>query len=280
MIVKILKACRLPLLVITFLIMYFPLIIIGILSVNKSSYAHAFKGFTWQWYTEIFSEATLRTAIINTLTIAILATIISTALGTLIAIGIQALRPKEKKRLLMLNSIPLINPDIVTGLSLMIVFSFLHLRVGITTMLAAHIFFSIPFVVLSVLPKLQSLDKDLYYAALDLGCTPMSAVLKVIIPAIKSGIITGALIAFTMSIDDFVISYFTTGNGFSNFSIWLYARLGRKSFSPAAYAYNTCITMVTFVILMAINIKSIKSKKGRILNEKNSSCIDNTTYSS
>jgi spermidine/putrescine transport system permease protein len=164
---------------------------------------------------------------------------------------------------LFLSNIPIVNPDIVTGLSLMIVFSFIKLNFGFQTMLLSHIFFSIPFVILSVLPKLRSLDKDLYYSALDLGCTPFQAVLRVIIPAIKVGIVTGALIAFTMSIDDFVISYFTTGNGFSNFSIWLYSRLGRRSFSPAAYAYNTLIIIATFATIMAINIKSYRKEKIR-----------------
>ncbi|QOR35421.1 ABC transporter permease [Clostridium sp. 'deep sea'] len=258
MILKAFKYLKWPLIAISFFLMYFPIIIIAILSINESKFAHVFKGFSLKWYGEIFTNSSLFGAITNTITVAVVSTIISTILGTFIAIGINSLRKRDKKRILLLNNIPLVNPDIVTGLSLMIVFSFIQLKFGFPTMLLAHVFFSVPYVVLSVLPKLRALDKDLYNAAIDLGCTTMQAVLKVIVPAIKSGIITGSLIAFTMSIDDFVISYFTTGNGYSNFSIWLYARLGRRTFSPAAYAYNTLITTVTFAILLAINIKSKK----------------------
>jgi spermidine/putrescine transport system permease protein len=263
MISRFVKVLKWPLIALTFFLMYFPIVIIGVLSINQSKFSHVFKGFSLKWYAEILTNSSLKGAIINTITVAIISTIISTVLGTLIAIGINALKKKNKKRVLMLNNIPLVNPDIVTGLSLMIVFSFIHLKFGFPTMLMAHIFFSVPYVVLSVLPKLRALDKDLYHAAIDLGCNPFQAILKVIVPAIKSGIITGSLIAFTMSIDDFVISYFTTGNGYSNFSIWLYSRLGRKTFSPAAYAYNTLITMVTFAILLAINIKSKKRQESK-----------------
>ncbi len=261
MMIKLAKIMRFPLILVTFFLLYFPIIIIAILSVNESQSAHAFSGFSLKWYSEIITNTSLRTAIINTFTVAIISTAISTIVGTTVAIGIHAGSKKESTKILMLSNIPIINPDIVTGLSLMIVFSFVRLRFGFPTMLIAHIFFSVPFVILSVLPKLRSLDKDLYYGAVDLGCTPIQAVFKVIIPAIKAGIITGALIAFTMSIDDFVISYFTTGSGFSNFSIWLYARLGRRTFSPAAYAYNTLIIMVTFVTILTMNIKSYKKRE-------------------
>jgi spermidine/putrescine transport system permease protein len=257
------KISKIFLAFLTFFLLYFPIFIVAILSVNESQTAHSFSTFSLKWYQEIITNVSLRTAIINTFTVAIISTLISTTIGTAIAIGINASSKKEASRVLFLSNIPIVNPDIVTGLSLMIVFSFIKLNFGFQTMLLSHIFFSIPFVILSVLPKLRSLDKDLYYSALDLGCTPFQAVLRVIIPAIKVGIVTGALIAFTMSIDDFVISYFTTGNGFSNFSIWLYSRLGRRSFSPAAYAYNTLIIIATFATIMAINIKSYRKEKIR-----------------
>lgn len=157
---------------------------------------------------------------------------------------------------MMLNNVPVINPDIVTGLSLMIVFSLLPLSFGMSTMLLAHIFFSIPFVVLTVLPKLKELDPNLMDAAMDLGCSSFEGVVKVVIPSIKTSIIAGALIAFTMSIDDFVISYFTTGNGFQNVSIWIYSRLGRRNFSPAVYAYNTLIVIITISVLGYINVRT------------------------
>lgn len=164
---------------------------------------------------------------------------------------------------MVLNNLPVINPDIVTGLSLMLVFSLLPISFGLPTMLLAHIFFSIPFVVLSVLPKLKELDPNLMDAALDLGCNYFEGVYKVIIPSIKTSIIAGALIAFTMSIDDFVISYFTTGNGFNNVSIWIYSRLGRRTFSPAVYAYNTLIVFVTIGVLGYINLNTKNRVKRR-----------------
>ena len=263
MMTKLMNILKWPLVLVTFFLLYFPIIIIAILSVNESQSAHIFTGFTFKWYEEIITNSSLRTAIFNTFLIAIISTVISTVIGTAVAIGINANSKKESTKVLMLSNITIVNPDIVTGLSLMIVFSFVRLKFGFPSMLIAHIFFSVPFVILSVLPKLRSLDKDIYYGAVDLGCTPMQAVFKVILPAIKTGIITGALIAFTMSIDDFVISYFTTGSGFSNFSIWLYSRLGRRTFSPAAYAYNTLIIIGTFTTIMIMNLKSYRKERKR-----------------
>ncbi len=246
---------------ITYFLLYFPLIMIAILSFNESQKSYEFTNFSLKWYAEIIENDQLLTAIINTLTVAVLSTLISTVIGTFTAIGIVGLSNKRKRVVMFLNNIPVVNPDIVTGISLMIVFSFVGLRFGFSSMLLAHVFFSIPFVVLTILPKLRSIDKNLYDAAVDLGCNPIEAVVKVIIPAIRISIISGALIAFTMSIDDFVISYFTTGNGFSNFSIWIYSRLGRRSFSPSAYAYNTIITFGTLFVLIIINLRNLRKKK-------------------
>ncbi len=259
-----LKGIKYFLALITLFLLYFPIVIIAVLSVNSSQFAHSFSGFSLKWYGEIWTNPALRSAIINTFMVAVISTALSTVIGTAVAIGINASQEKEAKQILLLNNIPIVNPDIVTGLSLMIIFSFFRMNFGFQTMLLSHVFFSIPFVVLSVLPKLRSLDKNLYFVALDLGCTPFQAIWKVIIPAIKTGIITGGLIAFTMSIDDFVISYFTTGSGFANFSIWLYARLSRKSFSPAAYAYNTVIIILTFIVITVMNINSYRREKEKI----------------
>jgi len=168
--------------------------------------------------------------------------------------------------MMILNNVTVINPDIVTGISLMIVFSLLPISFGMSTMLVAHIFFSIPFVVLTVLPKLKELDPNLYEAALDLGCTRAQGIYKVIVPSIKTSIIAGALIAFTMSIDDFVISYFTTGNDYDNFSIWLYSALKLRGVNPGAYAYNTLIVFVTIGVLGYINFSNKSKFKRR--NEK------------
>jgi spermidine/putrescine transport system permease protein len=247
---------------VSYLVIYFPIFVILLLSINESKSGIAFTNFSLKWYKEIFTNELLLRAISNTLLIAIISTIIATITGTLIAIGIHSLSKNQRVQMMILNNIPVINPDIVTGISLMLIFSLLPISFGMPTMLLAHIFFSIPFVVLSVLPKLKSLDPNLFDAALDLGCNYFQAIYKVVIPSIKTGIITGALIAFTMSIDDFVISYFTSGNGFQNVSIWIYSRLGRKSFSPAAYAYNTIIVMATIGVLAVINRINIKKVKG------------------
>lgn len=237
----------------TYSIIYFPIFVIALLSFNKSVKGYSFTGFTFHWYLEIFRDARLLEAITNTLSIAVLSTIIATFIGTFTAIGINSLSKSNKFKMMIINNVPIINPDIVTGISLMLVLSLLPISFGLSTMLLAHIFFSIPFVILTVLPKLKRLDKNLYDAALDLGCTRLQAIYKVIIPAIKSSIIAGALIAFTMSIDDFVISYFTTGNGFQNVSLWIYSRLGRRSFNPAVYSYNTLIVFITITGLIVFN---------------------------
>jgi len=205
-------------------------------------------------------------AISNTLLIAILSTVIATIIGTITAIGINGLRKSQRVRVMILNNVPVINPDIVTGISLMVVFSLLPLSFGMQTMLLAHIFFSIPFVVLNVLPKLKELDKNLLDAALDLGCTRFQAIYKVIIPSIKSGIIAGALIAFTMSIDDFVISYFVSGPDFPNVSIWIYSRIGRRNLSPSVYSYNTLVITVAIIVIVGLN--RIRFKKKGDQNEK------------
>jgi len=241
-------------------IVYLPIFIITLLSFNETSYTYEWTNFSFRWYTEIFTNDNLREAIVRSLTIAIVSTVIATILGTLIAIGINGLRKKNRVRMMILNNIPVINPDIVTGISLMLVFSLLPLSFGMSTMLLAHVFFSIPFVVLTVLPKLKELDPNLFEAALDLGCTRFQGIYKVIIPSIKTSIIAGALIAFTMSIDDFVISYFTTGNGYNNFSIWLYSALKVRSVNPGAYAYNTLIVFITIGVLGYINL----GKKNRV----------------
>lgn len=246
---------------VTYFLLYFPLVVIALLSFNESQKSYQFTEFSFKWYAGIIENEQLLSAIVNTLSVAFLSTIASTIIGTFSAIGISGLSRRNKRRVMFLNNIPVVNPDIVTGISLMIVFSFIGIRFGFPTMLMAHVFFSIPFVILTVLPKLRTIDPNLYDAAIDLGCSPFSAVVKVIIPAIKTAIISGALIAFTMSIDDFVISYFTTGNGYSNFSIWIYSRLGRRTFSPSAYAYNTIITFGTLIVLIIINIKNLRKKK-------------------
>ncbi len=258
------KGAGMILTIMTFLLLYIPIILILILSVNDSSRGYTWEGFTLKWYVTLFVDDTMKSPIVNTLSIAVLSTFISTVLGTIFAIGIHSLQKKRRIQMMIMNNVPIVNPDIVTGISLMIIFNLLAFTLGFQTVLIAHIFFSIPYVVLNVIPKLKRLDPNLYEASLDLGCTKFGGVWKVIIPNISTGILSGALMAFTMSIDDFIITYFTSGNDYMNVSTWLYAALarqGRNSLAPMAYAYNAIIFFVTIGIILYINLKKERKLK-------------------
>ena len=245
--------------------LYFSIFIIFLQSINSSKSVTSFGHVTFKWYLEMFSNRQMRLAIQHTLIISISATLLSTILGTIIAVGINSLEKKKKQRILLLNNIPLLNADIVTGISLMLVFSCLlpifPYLFGWKTLLIAHMFFTLPYVILSVLPKLREIDPNLLDAALDLGVKPRRALWKVIVPAVKAGIFSGALLAFTMSFDDFVVSYYTTGNGFDNLSIWIYGSIGRNSLTPAVYSFSTMITLITFLFLVIVHLFQSKMVK-------------------
>lgn len=251
-------------------LMYFPILIIIIQSFNSNGQGTDFGGFTLRWYREMFNDTKLMNAIAVTISVSIISTIVATIFGTLFAIGINSLSSKNRKRMILINNVPVLNAEVVTGVSLFFVFKTIGILIGnefllgYPTLLIAHIFFSIPYVVLSVLPKLNELDKNLYDAALDLGCTPASALRKVIIPSIATGILTGAMLAFTMSFDDFVISYMVAGEEIKNFSMWIYANQklsGRSLVWPKGYAYNSIVTIITLLALIVYNI--IVSKKNK-----------------
>lgn len=245
--------------------LYIPTIMLLIQSVNSSPNINSFQSFTLDWYFNMFEIRSLRSAIINTLTTSFISTLLATVLGTLIAVGLHALTKKRRQQIVLLNNIPILNADIVSGISLMLVFSLLlpifPYIFGPVTLVLAHLFFTLPYVVLSVLPKLREMDPNLMDAALDLGIKPYKALVKVIVPAVKAGIFSGMLLALTMSIDDFVISYYTTGNGFDNLSIWIYGSIGRKSLSPSVYAFSTLLTLSTLVILVTYQLIVKKGKK-------------------
>ena len=255
--------------VLVMLLMYIPVFVIIYQSVNKDAnglHALHFGGFTLDNYKEVFRNSTLYRNILDSLLVSFWATLIATILGLFSAIGIHALAGKSKKVMGFLNEMPMMQSEIVTGISIMIIFSFLLPIIpqifGFPTMLIAHVFFTTPYVIMMVLPKLQQTDESLFEAAQDLGCSKIKALFLVIIPSLKTAILTGALLAFTLSIDDFVISYFTQGNGFYNFSNYVYNSYTKKNFSAGAYAYNALLTMVTLGIVLAISIKaSNKSKK-------------------
>lgn len=240
--------------ILTVIMMYISIFTLAVQSFNSSTDITRFESFTLKWYVNMFSNRMLRSAIINTFIVSITATLIATVLGTFIAIGINAFEKKKRQSLMLLNNIPVLNADIITGISLMLVFSMVlpifPYFFGPFTMILAHLFFTLPYVVLSVLPKLKEIDKFLMDAALDLGVKPYRALIKIVIPAVKAGIFSGMLLAFTMSLDDFVISYYTTGNGFNNLSIWVYGSIGRRSLTPSVYAYSTALTVITLGLLL------------------------------
>jgi spermidine/putrescine transport system permease protein len=238
--------------------LYAPIFVLILFSFNDSK-RMSWEGFTTRWYVEIMNEDILK-ALFVTISVAIAATIIATFLGTLSAIGIHNLQRKQKRLILNLNSLPILNPDIVTGISLMILFLALGFRFGYSTILIAHVIFDTPYVILAILPKLKQLDPNTLEAALDLGATPLKAVRKIILPQLAPGIITGALIAFTLSLDDFVISYFTTANGVENLSIWIYNQT-KRGVTPAANAISTIMLIIIITLLTIIFIRLAKEFK-------------------
>jgi spermidine/putrescine transport system permease protein len=241
------------------LFFYLPILILMVFSFNASRSLTNWTGFSLIWYQKLFADREMLEAIYNTVVIALISTFVSTFIGTITAIGLSKSKRLVRDIVLIINDLPIMNPEIVTAIGLMLLFSSLAVSKGFVTMLLAHIAFSIPYVILSILPKLRTLDPNIAEAALDLGATPWEALTKVIVPQITPGIISGALIAFTMSFDDFVISYFVTGNGVKNISIMVYTM--SKRINPTINALSTIMVVVITLILIVINIiPRIKSR--------------------
>ena len=243
----------------TLLFFYLPILYIIIFSFNGTKSLTRLDGFSLQWYEKMFADPVMMSAIGYTILIAVIATVVSTILGTFTAIGLSKCGKALRTSVERVNELPVMNPDIVTGISLLMLFSALAVSKGFVTMLLAHIMFCTPFVILSIMPKLRTLDPNLTDAALDLGATPFQAMIKVIIPQIKPSIIAGALIAFTMSFDDFVISYFVTGNGVQNISILVYAM--SKRVNPSINALSTLVIVIITISLIAVNLIPIIKRK-------------------
>ena len=231
---------------------YLPILVTMIFSFNSSKSLTRFTGFSLRWYQELLGNGEVIKAVYVSVTIAIIATIVSTILGTITAIGLSKSKKVIKELLLNINNIPILNPEIVTSFSLMLLFSSLGFRKGYLTMLLAHIAFCTPYVITSVYPKVRALDPNMANAAMDLGATPFQALTKVIVPMIKEGIFAGALLAFTMSFDDFVISNFVSGNGVKNISIVVYNMT--KRINPTINALSTIVIVVIVVILLLANL--------------------------
>ena len=239
--------------------MYLPIIYVVFFSFNSSKSLTRFTGFSTRWYEAMFANRSLMEAIGTTVTIAIIATVVSTIVGTVTAIGLSKSKKVIRELVTQVNNLPMLNPEIVTAIGFMLLFSSLRIKTGFTTMLLAHIAFCIPYVMLSVMPRLRALDPNLAEAAMDLGCTPWQAMWKVIIPQIKGGIFAGALVAFTMSFDDFVISLFTTGPGVSNISIYVYSNV--KRVNPTINALSSLIVFFATVVL----IRERRNQKNEVL---------------
>ncbi len=246
-------------------LLYAPIIIIAIFSFTESKVLGNWTGFSTKLYTSLFTgwaHHSLLSAIQNTLSIALIAAVASTILGTIAAIGIFNMRGRKKQVINFLNDIPMLNPDIITGISLFLLFVSLGISQGYTTVVLAHIAFCTPYVVLNVMPRLQQMNPNIYEAALDLGATPFQALRKIIIPEIRPGMVSGFILAFTLSIDDFAVTLFTKGNeGLETLSTYIYADARKGGLTPELRPLSTIIFVVVLLLLIIINVRAKRAAK-------------------
>ncbi len=249
-----------------FVFLYAPIIVLIVFSFNDSTTMSrsVWSGFSMKWYSKLFQDGMILNALRNTLIIALVAAIVSTLLGTAAAIGINGMNKWMKRVVMNVTNLPMVNPEIVTGVSLMLLFVFAargmgNQSLGMLSLILAHVTFCLPYVILSVLPKLRQMDSHLYEAAQDLGCNPIRAFYKVVLPEIMPGIVTGMIMAFTLSIDDFVISYFTSGTT-QTLPIYIYS-MTRKRISPEINALSTLLFGTIIVLLLIVNFRQSKEKK-------------------
>lgn len=250
-----------------YLFLYAPIFVLIVFSFNSGRSTAVFEGFSLKWYAEILNDSTTLNALKNTLILAVTSSVISTVIGTAAAVGIDRMKSKYIRSITMsVTNIPMMNPDIVTGISMMLLFVFvgalLNIKnvLGFGTLLIAHVTFNLPYVILNVLPKLKQTDSHLEEAAQDLGCTPLMAFFKATLPSLYSSIFTGMIMAFTLSLDDFIISYFVTGPNFQTLPLRIYA-MTKKSVKPDMYALSTIIFVVILVLLILINVSQSSAEK-------------------
>lgn len=260
--------------VLTAIFLYAPIFVLIVFSFNGSKSRTVWTGFSLQWYLELFEDSRILSALATTVEVSILAMVFSTIIGTAAAIGFFNMRKRARSICLTVNNIPMTNADIITGVSLMLLFVFAtgvynatlgswtgtELRLGFWSLLLAHITFDIPYVILSVMPKLTQCDRNIEEAALDLGATPWQAFWQVVFPEIQPGVVNGAIMAFTMSIDDFVISYFTAGSGTATLAMEIYS-MTRKRISPEINALSTLMFVVVLGLLAVVNIRSAQQER-------------------
>lgn len=238
--------------------LYAPILILIVFSFNASKTLGHWTGFTFDWYTKLFSTKEITDALVVTVTLAVLSSLIATVLGTAAAIGMHAMKKRPSLIIENVSQLPMVNPDLVTGISLMLLFLFAGLKGGYVRLLIAHITFNLPYVIFSVLPRLRQSSNMLYEAAMDLGCTPVQALWRVVIPDIMPGIVSGAILAFTLSLDDFVVSFFA-GNGVDNLSMYIYAS-ARRGVNPAL---STILFVPVVTLLLIVNLKSIREERAQ-----------------
>lgn len=247
-------------LAIILLFLYAPIFVMMLFSFNSGRTRADFTGFSAQWYVEMFQNEEMLGALRNTLIVAVCASVIATVLGTYIAFIIAKMSPVNKSISMKLLNIPMLNAEIITGVSLMFFFVFLSFSLGFTTLLIAHVIFDVPYVVLSILPRLRQMNKSVYEAALDLGATPAFAFRRVILPDVLPGILSGALLAFTMSFDDFIISYYTSGPGFVTLSVYINT-MTKRAVPLTVNALSTFIFVMVFILLLITNLRNKKNTK-------------------
>lgn len=243
--------------VLILIFLYAPIVTMMVLSFNQSKSRNQWGGFTLQWYAQMFDSRAIMSALSTTLLIAFASALIATIIGTAAAISIHAMKPIPRTVIMGITNIPMLNADIVTGISLMLAFVAFGISLGFKTVLISHITFNIPYVILSVMPKLKQTDKSTYEAALDLGASPIYAFVKVIFPDIMPGVLSGFLLAFTMSLDDFIITHFTKGAGINTLSTLIYSEV-RRGIRPSMYALSTIIFLTVLILLLIVNFRSFK----------------------
>lgn len=235
-----------------FIFMYAPIAALIVLSFNASKSRAKWGGFTLEWYFNLLSDSEVMDALINTLVIALIATLFATLIGTVTCVAMMGLKRRSRTIIMGITNIPMINADIVTGISLMLLFRAMNISTGFVTVLFAHITFNIPFVMLSVMPRMKEINPSVYEAALDLGASPFTAFTKTVLPDLVPAIISGALMVFTMSLDDFIVTYFTKGSGFDTLSTLIYNEV-KRGIQPEIYALSAIIFIVVLLLLLIIN---------------------------
>ena len=242
------------------LFLYLPILTLIVLSFNETKSMSVWGGFSLTWYEELFHSRLMMGAIVNTFSIAILAALIATVVGTLAVLGLAAMRPRTQNILLGFNNIPMLNADIVTGIALMLFFLMIHWPRGYMSILFAHTVFCIPYVILSVRPRLNKNTDRLFEAALDLGASGGYAFRKIVIPELKPGIMSGFLLSFTMSVDDFIITYFTRGAGINTISTLIYSEV-KIGIRPSLFALSTIIFVIALVVLLIVNFRQDRADR-------------------